>query len=135
MALLPQALALVLCDAVWKDPGSGKHFLLGTFSNVNSRKYPARHGHMAVYGVLTDGQGKIPLRLTVVGLRTDAPEEEVLAQAEIEVEFTDQRATVEAVFVLQGLLLPRPGEYRIRLEAAGSCILERRFTAKMLEQP
>jgi hypothetical protein len=53
----------------------------------------------------------------------------------IEVEFPDQRATVEAVFRLQGLLLPRPGEYRMRLEAADCYIMERRFTAKLVEQP
>jgi hypothetical protein len=30
----PYALALVICDAIWHDPGTGKRTILGCFSSI-----------------------------------------------------------------------------------------------------
>lgn len=133
MAVTPVVLALILCDLAWRDPATGKFFIMGTFSSINAESYPAKHGAMMVYCVLTDGQGKIPIRLSVVALDADTPDEQELASAGLDVEFADQRSVAEVAFALGGLVIPREGEYRIRIEAAGQYIMERRFTAKINE--
>lgn len=33
----------MLCDGVHIDPASGKHYILGTFSNIRVRQFPAVH--------------------------------------------------------------------------------------------
>ena len=134
MAVTPVVLALVLCDLVWRDPATGKHFIMGTFSNINAKSYPAKHGAMMVFCVLTDGQGVIPIRLSVVALAADKPEEEELATAELDVDFKDQMTVAEVAFGLAGFVIPRPGEYRVRIEAAGQHVMERKFTAKITEK-
>ena len=38
---VPMVLAMVLCDAIYQDPATQKCTLLGTFSTINVRKFPA----------------------------------------------------------------------------------------------
>jgi hypothetical protein len=39
----PQLLAWLLCDAVHIDPGTGKHTILGVFSNIMAKRFPVVH--------------------------------------------------------------------------------------------
>jgi hypothetical protein len=120
----PYALAMVISDAIWRDPGSGKRTILGCFSVLFARRFPAVHPIMAVYAVLTDGRGKVPIKLRVV----DVDEENVpLFEANGEVVFADPRATVEIDMHIQGIRFPRPGDYRFQLFAGGEFVLERRL--------
>src|ERR1035438_878520 len=50
----PQLLAWLLCDAVHIDPGSGKHTILGVFSNIMAKRFPVVHPHMVWFLTLTD---------------------------------------------------------------------------------
>lgn len=46
MADNPQVLAWLMCDGVHIDPSTGKHFILGCFSNIRVRQFPAAHPRM-----------------------------------------------------------------------------------------
>ena len=48
-------LAMVICDAIRRDPATGKFTLLGTLSVVGAAEFPSQHILLAVYMPLTDG--------------------------------------------------------------------------------
>jgi hypothetical protein len=54
MPVKPQLLAWLMCDAVHIDPGTGKHTILGIFSNIRVRQFPAKHPRMVWFLSLTD---------------------------------------------------------------------------------
>lgn len=62
----PYALALVVCDAIWRDPSTGKRTILGCFSAILADEFPATHPGMAVYAAITDGHGTVPIALRLV---------------------------------------------------------------------
>ncbi|MDF3058414.1 MAG: hypothetical protein K0R17_2629 [Rariglobus sp.] len=41
MQSTPQVLAWLTCDGVHVDPGTGKHTILGVFSNIRGRSFPS----------------------------------------------------------------------------------------------
>src|SRR5690625_7581658 len=60
----PQILAWITCDGVHIDPGSGKHTLLGIFSNIRARHFPVTHPRMMWFLTLTElAAGKHQLRI------------------------------------------------------------------------
>ena len=127
----PYPLAMVICDNIWHDRGTGKRFLLGCFSTIHATSFPATHPGMAVYVAITNGRGKVPMRIQLV----DAGEErEPLWVAEAEVDFSDPRSVVELEFIMQSVTFPAPGEYRFQLFASGKWNMERRFLVNELEE-
>ena len=127
----PYPLAMVICDSIWHDRGTGKRFLLGCFSTIHATDFPATHPVMAVYVAITNGRGAVPFKIQLV----DADEErEPLWIAEAEIEFTDPRSVVELEFVMKGVTFPEPGEYRFQLFASGQWNMERRFLVNELEE-
>lgn len=62
----PQLISWVICDNVHIDPATGKHYLLGCFSNIRARQFPATHPRMIWFLTLTDlkpGQHQLKLSL------------------------------------------------------------------------
>lgn len=50
----PQLLAWLTCDGVHVDPGSGKHTILGIFSNIHGHTFPLVHPFMIWFLAITD---------------------------------------------------------------------------------
>jgi hypothetical protein len=122
----PQAAALLLADQIYRDPGTNKHFILGTYNAVSSPAYPCLRPSLSVYAALTGGRGRVPIRLVL----TDADEElGPLAQAEGAAEMPDPLQNWEIVFHLNDVVLPRPGQYRLQLFACGELLRELRLHA------
>lgn len=123
----PYVLALVLCDAVHRDPVTGKNSLLGTFSTVTARAFPATHAAMCAYVALTDGAGRQQVELRVApAARADAP----VAAASFDLECDDPRMTFEVVVRLSDVVFPAAGEYRVVLACGEEVLLERRLIAR-----
>ncbi len=62
----PQLLAWLTCDGVHIDPGSGKHTILGIFSNIQARHFPVTHPFMIWFLTITDcapGQHKLKISM------------------------------------------------------------------------
>ena len=73
MSTKPQLLNWLMCDGIHIDPASGKHYILGTFSNIRVRQFPAKHPRMFWFLTLSDVTvGKHKLTLSM-GLAMDEP--------------------------------------------------------------
>jgi hypothetical protein len=118
---LPVPLAMVVCDAVWRDPATGKHFILGCFSAIGAHVFPTVHPSLSAYLALTDGYGKTALALRLVDSASNQ-----LYESRVEVDFADPRSIVEISMQFHHLSFSAPGEYRLQLHAGSSFIMERR---------
>lgn len=115
---------MVVCDGFWRDPYTGKHTLIGTFSALGGGPFPLMHPVLTVYVSLTNGHGQTKITLRLV----DAEEErEPLLEMEQEIDFSDPRMVCEICFQATGIIFPQPGEHRLRLFADGQFVIERRI--------
>src|ERR1700712_408904 len=71
----PQVLVWITCDGVHIDPGSGKHTILGVFSNIRAQKFPVVHRHMIWFLTISDvppGSHKIKISMGLDPMNTTA---------------------------------------------------------------
>jgi len=120
----PMVLAMILCDAIHQDPATKKSTLLGTFSTINARNFPAVHRQLAVHAAMTNGHGKTRIRLTLVGPNESQPP---LFSREGMIEFVDPRMVAELNFALANISFPEPGEYRLQIFGNDELLMERRL--------
>jgi len=115
----PQLLAWITCDGVHIDPGSGKHTLLGVFSNIKARRFPVVHPRMVWFITLTDLQvGKHVIRI-LFGHNIESPKEVV--RREFEAQSPVQR--VNLINEIRNLGFEKPGDYSITIEVDDEPIL------------
>lgn len=119
----PYVLALIICDAVYIDPATGKKTILGVFTAVRASSFPVIFPLITVYAALTDGRGKIPItfRLTTVD------DDTVVVETVGEISSDDPRAVCELIINFGNVPFPSPGEYRLQLIACGEFLMERRI--------
>lgn len=132
--LLPYPLALVVCDHVWRDPSTGKMTILGTFSSIGGFDLPVVHPRIAVYAALTDGKGRIRIKLRLIDCDEDG---EPVFEQELECQIPDPRMVVELAFIANELKFPSFGEYRLQLYFNDEFAMERRILVlkgKVVEQ-
>jgi len=120
----PVVLAMVLCDAIYQDPATQKCTLLGTFSTINVRKFPATHRQLAVHVAMTDGYGQTRIKLMLA--HADDNKDPLFSQ-EGTIEFTNPRVVAELNFVIANLVFHEPGEYRLQVYGDDQLIAERRL--------
>jgi hypothetical protein len=126
----PYPLALVVCDNIHRDPGTGKVCLLGCFSVIHAKEFPATHPLIALYVSITNGRGTVPVRVRLV----DANEERApIWEEEGEIELVDPRVVAEICYHLAGLTFDEPGEYRFQLFASNEFLMERRILIAQIE--
>jgi hypothetical protein len=124
----PVALTLLICDHVWQDRHTGKYNLLGTLSAIGSSVFPAVT-NLAVYFAVTEGHGELPVRMELVDVDEERP---AVLGAEGIFLFADPLHVVEGCFAFDGLEIPEPGEYRLKLFVAGELLMERSLHATMV---
>lgn len=126
----PYCLAMVLCDSVHQDPATGKFTLLGTFSTFGASEFPASV-LFVVYCAITDGQGKVPIKLRLVDSATDVAGdggEPVFDEVIGECDFSDPLM----VFELRTLIncnLPEAGVYHCEIYGGDKLLMSRRLLA------
>jgi len=128
----PYPLAMVVCDAIWRDPATGKRFLLGCFSVLHATQFPIMHHSMGIHVALTNGHGRMGIRIRLID---DEESREPLWLAEGEVEFPDPRGTVEIDFVLPPIQFPAAGVYRFQFFTGGQFLMERRIIVELVAAP
>jgi hypothetical protein len=112
MAVKPQLLTWITCDSVHIDPATGKHYLLGCFSNLRARKFPATHPRMIWFLTLTDLKpGKHTLKLSY-----GQDMETIQKIVERPFESRTPLDKVNLINELRNLRFEEPGTYQILIE-------------------
>ncbi len=120
----PQLLVWITCDGVHLDPSSGKHTILGVFSNIKARAFPVVHPYMVWFLTLTDVQpGKHRIKLAM-GLDPANPVE--LMHREFESQSPLHR--INLINELRNLRFDRAGDYSIIIEVDDEPILATSLT-------
>jgi len=120
----PTALAMIICDHVWREPCDGKVSILGTFTMLNADNFPFRHPVIAIYLALTNGHGQVPIMLRLIDVDEQFPAVFELSTVFV---FPNPHMVVEQGLEVPNVPFPRPGEYRMQLLANGELLMERRL--------
>ena len=115
----PQILCWQICDAVHIDPATGKHYLLGCFSNIRARQFPAQHPRMVWFLTLANVHaGRHHLRIL---FGPDVERAEVIVEREFEAESPLHK--INLVNEMLHTPLPQPGAYAVVIEVDDEPIL------------
>ena len=120
----PQLLAWVTCDGVHVDPGSGKHTILGIFSNIHARQFPLVYPFMVWFLTLTDcAPGEHRLKISM-GFGNANP------QPLLERPFASQSPLdrINLINEIRGLPFPAAGEYALLIEIDDEPLLATNIT-------
>ncbi len=127
----PILLSAIICDRVIFDRLSGMPSLINIIQAVNAPKYPVRQW-LVFFCELTNGHGSSKTKIRLVDTQDD---EKILFEKEQAVEFKDVKQVVTLALNLQGIVFPRPGEYRFQLFTDGYLLGERRIVCRKIELP
>lgn len=108
----PQVLAWLTCDGVHIDPATGKHTILGVFSNIAARQFPFVHPYMVWFLTVSDvqpGQHKVRISMGV-----DPSEMQALIERPFEARSPLQR--INLINEVRNLTFPGPGQYDLLIE-------------------
>lgn len=115
----PQILCWQICDAVHIDPATGKHYLMGCFSNIRSRQFPVTHGKMVWFLTLTDvPAGQHKLRISFGFNVTD-----VKSIVERDFESQSPLHKINLINEMRNIPFEEPGNYAIMVEVDEEPIL------------
>lgn len=128
--ITPMGLAMIICDSMWQDPATLKHFILGIFHSIDAGELPCSFPRIMVYFVLTGGRGNIPVTVRIVD---SAGEIEIYSAPYGDIEFTTPLMVAERAIVLTDVVFPVEDEYRVQLVAANEVVLERRLLVTGVE--
>ena len=108
----PQLLAWLVCDAVHIDPGTGKHTILGAFSNIKAMRFPVTHPQMVWFLTITDcSPGPHKVR---VSMGLDPTTMQSLVEREFESGSPLHRINI--INEVRNLTFQAPGEYGLLIE-------------------
>ncbi len=115
----PQVLVWITCDGVHIDPATGKHTILGVFSNIRGRQFPLTHPFMIWFLTISDvaaGEHKIKIAM---GL--DATNPQPLIERPFQSQSPLQR--INLINEIRNLSFAQPGEYNLIIEVDDEPIL------------
>ena len=120
----PQVLAWLTCDGVHVDPGTGKHTILGVFSNIRGRQFPVVHPFMVWFLTISDvPSGKHTVKI-YMGL--EATNMKPLIERTFESQSPLQR--INLINEIRNLSFPKPGDYSLLIEVDDELLLATNIT-------
>lgn len=128
----PVLLSAITCDRVIFDRISGMPSVINIVQTVNSTQYPVQNSQLVFFCELTNGHGSTELEVRLVNVED---EDNSLFLQKKEVFFKDVRHVLTLALNMQGVLFPKPGEYRFQLFANGQLLGERRVICKKVDFP
>ena len=128
----PDVLALIVCDQIITDRMTGKQSLIGMFSRIHTRGFPASHPQLSVFVALTDGHGETELTIRIVDGNEARPP---IVQGQGKVRFQDPRAIANLALQFHGLTFSQPGEYRVQIWSGRELLREARLELIKLKLP
>lgn len=110
---IPSVVAMLVCDQVIAEQGTGKKSLIGVFENIHAPGFPVLQGRMAVYARLVDAEGKYRFLIRLVKLDG----EKIVAELQFETEIADRLSAAELPINIANIVLPEAGKYEFQLYA------------------
>lgn len=115
----PTTLVWLTCDGVHIDPATGKHTILGVFSNIRGRQFPLTHPHMVWFLTLTDvSEGEHVIRLS---MGVDPTDMKQLIERPFKSPGPLQR--INLINEVRNLTFAQPGDYGIIVEVDDEPVL------------
>lgn len=127
----PYVLAILICDTIITEEGTGKKTLVGVFGQVVALEYPAPH-RFGIYVKLTDAQGPYQLHIEYVDVSNDRIIEERLDLGRIDV---PSRLSAAEIVLTVTAPIPSPGAYEFRLYGNNAYLARASFEASRAEKP
>lgn len=109
MSPKPQLLSWLTCDAVHSDPATGKHTILGVFSNIRAARFPVVHPSMVWFLALTGcAAGEHHLHISMGPSASST--KELLVRP-----FASQgpQHRINIINEIRGLSFPKAGDYAV----------------------
>ena len=128
----PDVLSMIVCDQIITDRLTGKQSLIGMFSRVHARGFPAAHPQLSVFVTLTEGYGETELLIRIVDANDARPP---IVEGKGKVKFKSPRAIANLALQFHGLAFPEAGEYRVQLYSGGELLREARLELIQLKPP
>jgi hypothetical protein len=126
----PVPLALGLCDVVWRQPATGKRFVLGWIGGIASTEFPAKLSPLGIFVDLTNGRGKPTIRIQMIDVDEERPP---IWEHSLEADFGSPKVIAELDLMIGTIEFPEPGEYRLQVFSDDQFIVERPFTVNRIE--
>lgn len=114
-----QLLAWLTCDGVHLDPATGKHTILGVFSNIRAHRFPVTHPFMIWFMTLTDCAAD-PHKVRIL-LGMEPTQMQTLLERTFESPGPLQR--INLINEIRNLTFPKAGDYSIVIEVDEEPIL------------
>lgn len=126
---IPKLNAMLICDQIIVEAGTGKKSLIGIFENIGVSKFPCIHYLLNVYVKFTDAEGLYQFKLELVDLITN----EVVGFGETpEVNLPDKLQSYDLPFTLRGINFKHPGKYEFRIYANKHLFGQKFFTVAQI---
>ena len=120
----PQVLAWLTCDGVHIDPSSGKHTILGVFSNIHARQFPVTYPFMVWFLTLSDvPAGEHHIRIS---LGTDPSQMKPLIARPFQSQGPLQR--INLINEIRNLTFTQRGDHSILIEVDDELLLATNIT-------
>lgn len=123
MTQRPVAVGLLLCEQVIVEEHTGNVTPVNCFSFRIAENVPGESAPFTVVAFLTDGIGKVTLKVTIE--RLDTLEE--IYERETSVTFPEPLYRLRLIARVRGCFLPVEGDYTVNLLANGETIAQNRF--------
>jgi uncharacterized protein DUF6941 len=113
---IPTLLAMLLCDQIITEAGTGKKSLIGIFDSIHPSELPVILPAMWIYARLSDAEGKYVFKAEMMHLEED----KVVGTAETnEVNAVERLGFVDLTLKLPGVPFEKYGKYEFQLYANG----------------
>lgn len=120
MAELPIARGLFLCERVIVEETTRNVSLINCFTRLVVDSFPSPPQSFSAFAILTNGNGTMPLRLTV----SDPKEQRELLDIIGVMTFTDPLHILRPMILIRQLVFPTAGKYEIVLDSDGEFLAQ-----------
>ncbi len=131
MASPPRVRALLFCDAVVRDPITGKSTLVGVFGQLGATEFPAVQEPFEAFVLLTGLNGRYRFHLEILSEDLATVIERIDLSEPID--FDTPLAEFAASVALDSVVWPSPGRYTVRLVYNGRIADETALTVGEVE--
>lgn len=117
----PLGVAIIVCDMVITEQGTGNKSLISIFNTIKSLQFPFQKENLSIYVALTNGYGeqKIEIRLM--------KDSERMFAAEGGIKFANPNEVVELIFNLRGMVFATPGLHVFEIFADEIFVFQSKF--------